>query len=272
MNSRTKVLLVILGAIFLIGVGVFIWGKSTGKLASSAAGFGWPPIGGGDGISGYFGDLVVLVKDKQTGKPITGATVAFNGKISNGALRTAGVKCTNHSLTTGSDGKALFTKANNSKDLKTWAKGEISGITQEGICEYTVTTTKTGYKTDTQFMSWPDKPANRTNLGQKVISLVKVGYGTLSGNITWNGMVYTGGICGLQFTTIPPSPAIEPSTVNCTNIYSMKIMGSDTGITYTATITGNHMTPPAHGYLTKTFIIKENQTTPLNLNFVTTGQ
>ena len=82
MKKGTKVLLIIVGALLLIGIGVFIWGKSTGKLASSA--------------SLTKGDVKGKVTDKATTSLLGGVSVKVNKpSINPGGLPVASTTTSN---------------------------------------------------------------------------------------------------------------------------------------------------------------------------------
>lgn len=221
MHKRTKVLLYILGALVVVAVAVLIWWNQRASADNKVNGI-FPPFGGGAGIVGYFGDLTVHVTDKRTGAAVPNVGISFKGVMSNDALAKLGTTCSSPSLITDSDGYAKFTKANGSKNLKTWSSGSISFVTQEGTCNYTVsivtpppvgvpstatTVGMAGYNMQTLQWSWPDRPAQNANLGTNEVKLEKVGPGTIRATLNLAPIISSA--TGKPLASVPAHPLLS---------------------------------------------------------------
>ena len=284
MNSRTKILLGVLAGLIIIGAGIFIWGTTTGKLSSSAS-IGIPRLPSGN--TGYFGNLTGKVTDSVTGQAINGASVsiACTNSTSIAGISFSG---TNLNVTSNSTGEYYFYKTLNgvkiSKDIKTRTETSIPinipgiGDSTKYVYKYKFTVTAAGYNT---YTSPSDQSWSGISQGGAIpnidFKLGKLGQGTLSGKVTYKGLYAGNHIYDLTYaatlSTTPQSEPLPTGHISLSKIgnYVSKLNSGATGITYTATIKLNKYngspTVIATSYLTKTFIVKPNQTTTLNLDF-----
>jgi len=150
MAKRTKVLLGVLAGMIIVAAGTLVWGYSTGALTSSASVLSQylPSVHSIPRATGIFGNLSGTVKDKDTGKAISGATVAIASTNDRTVARIS-LTGTKTSVTTDSTGVYHLTKENSSHDIKirTETSTSLPGIGTSYTYVYQFTISAAGYET-----------------------------------------------------------------------------------------------------------------------------
>lgn len=110
LSKRTKVLLIIFGALVVVALGILTWGSATGAFSSSAIGISLPS-----------GNAIGDAKDASTNAALSNVTFAIDGQT----------------CTTGDDGRCTISDISAGEKTGTFTKTGYNKATVKRTCSFT---------------------------------------------------------------------------------------------------------------------------------------